>query len=171
MKNKKIFLIIGIIVFVNLGLFIYFRFQDQNKFVPSSPTPSASQQLEQLPASVDQSDQSASSGQQPVDQPIVQDLPPADVDQPSTQESGFSISGVLIGDGNPWTLIYDAPGSPAATFELVFTDQSLCDFGQGDTSCTPMYYEVGTGIEVAGQKDGSKLIVSRVERSVPLMGQ
>ena len=173
MKNKKIFLIIGIIVFVNLGLFIYFRFQDQNKFAPSSPTPSASQQLEQLPASVDQSDQSASSGQQPVDQPIVQDLPPADVDQPSTQESSFSISGVLIGDGNPWNLIYDdaATGSAAATLELVFTDSSLCDFGQGDTSCTPMYYEFGTGIEVTGQKDGSKLIVPRVKRSVSLMGQ
>jgi len=164
-KNKKVFLIIGLVVFVNLGLFIYFRFQDQTKPVS---TPSLSE-------SASQSDQSVPSDQQPVDQSgdqsAGQDLPPADVDQPSARESDFSIEGILIGDGNPWTIIYDDPvtGSPAATLELVFTDSSLCDFGQGDTSCFPMYFEVGTGIQATGQKDGSKLTISQIDRAVNLM--
>ncbi len=157
-KNKKIFLIAGIVIFVNLGLFLFFRFRNQTKLTPGLP--------------LSQPSQSTSSGQQPVDQPadsIQQDLPPANADQPTLT----TIGGVLIGDGNPWTIIYDdaATGAPAATLELVFTDQSVCDFGQGFTSCTPMYYEVGTGIEAIGRKDGSKLIVSQIERAVPLMGQ
>ena len=145
--NKKIFLIIGIVIVVNLGLFIYFRSQKQTKLAPASSQPDS------------------------VDQPVDQDLPSADASQPSARESDFSVSGNLIGDGNPWTLIYDDPatGSPAATLDLVFTDQSRCDFGQGDTSCTPMYYEVGTGIEATGQKDGSKLTVSHIKRATNLM--
>ncbi len=168
MRNKKVFIIIGIIIFVNLGLFLFFRSKDKSKITTVSEQSTASgQQVVDQPEV--QPDQNLPSG----NQAVVQDLPPADVDQPSEPESGFSISGVLIGDGNPWTLIYDdaATGAPAATFELIFTDSSLCDFGQGETSCTPMYYEVGTGIEVTGQKDGSKLIVSHVKRSVSLMGQ
>ena len=167
-KNKKIFLIAGIVIFVNLGLFLFFRFRNQTKLTPGLP--------------LSQPSQSTSSGQQPVDQPadsiqqdlpptdpVTQDLPPANADQPTLT----TIGGVLIGDGNPWTIIYDdaATGAPAATLELVFTDQGVCDFGQGFTSCTPMYYEVGTGIEAIGRKDGSKLIVSQIERAVPLMGQ
>jgi len=168
MKNKKVFLIIAIIVFVNLGLFVFFRFRNQTKFAPAS--------------SPSQLSQPTISGQQLADEPTIeQDLPP--VDQPAStfdSDSGsgtdsslstVTIGGVLIGDGNPWTLIYDTPGSPATTLELVFTDQSLCDFGQGDTSCSPMYFEVGTDIEATGQKDGSRLIVSQIKRTVPLMGQ
>lgn len=149
MLKQKIFLIIGIVIFVNLGLFFFFRSQDQNKTTTVS-------------------DQSTSSGKQVVDQPETQpdrDLPSAGVDQPVSTP----VAGILIGDGSPWTLIYDAPGSPAATFELVFTDQSRCDFGGGDVSCSPMYYEVGTGIEVTGQKDGSQLVVSHIKRAVNLM--
>ena len=152
--NKKIFLIIAIIVFVNLGLFVFFRFQNQIKFAPAS-----------LPS---QLNQPTISGQQPAFT--------SDPDSSSGTDSSSStviIGGVLVGDGDPWIVLYDDPqtGSVAANLELVFTDQSVCDFGQGFISCSPMYYEVGTGIEVTGQKDGAKLIVSQIERAVSLMGQ
>ncbi len=183
-KNKKVLIIIGIVIFVNLGYFVFFRSKNQT----NTTTSLIPQQTEPLR----QSDQSTSSDQPSVDQPITQqdvpsndqplvkDLPLADQSNSTTTNSDsgpsastITISGVLIGDGNPWTLIYDdaATGSVAATLELVFTDTSLCDFGGGDTSCTPMYYEVGTGIEVTGQKDGSKLTVSRIERSVSIIRQ
>ena len=137
-KNKKILLIIGIVILVNLGLFIFFRSQDQTKIAPTT------------------------SDQQPVDQPV---------NQPSTQESAFSIEGVLVGDGQPWLVLYDdaQTGTVANTLELVFTDQSRCDFGEGGTSCTPMLFEVGTGIKATGQKNGSKLIVTQIDRAVNLM--
>ncbi|MBU1130445.1 hypothetical protein KKE45_03960 [Patescibacteria group bacterium] len=158
MKNKKnLLIIIGIIILVNLGLFAFFRSKKQIKLAPALP--------------LDQSDKSTPSAQQSVDQPdLQQDLPPAD-QSASTNSDTVTISGVLIGDGNPWTVIFDDPttGAPAATFELVFNDSSLCDFGQGDTSCIPMYFEVGTGIEITGQKDGSQLIVSQISRAVNLM--
>ena len=178
MKNKKIITIIAIVIFVNLGLFLYFRLQDQTKVTPApqqlGPTLSPGQFDQTTPVdqqAVNQPDVQEDTS--PADQSVVQDLPSANVDQPAAQESDFSISGVLIGDGNPWTLIYDdaAIGAPAATLELVFNDSSLCDFGQGDTSCTPMYFEVGTGIQVTGQKDGTRLIVSKIKRSVSLMTQ
>jgi len=173
-KKKLLVIVVGIIIFVNLGLFLFFRSRNQTRLAPA---PSDRRPINDKPLiqqdDLPPVDQSATTQDIPssTDQPAVQDLPP--VDQPSTQKSDFSIGGVLIDDGNPWTLIYDdaATGSPASTLELVFTDQSRCDFGQGDASCTPMYYEVGTGIEVTGQKDGSQLIVSRIERSVPRMPQ
>jgi len=155
-KKKLLVIVVGIIIFVNLGLFLFFRSQNQTKLAPVV-SPLDQSDTKDIPSSTDQ--------------PVVQDLPPAD--QPSTQESDFSISGVLVGDGNPWTIIYDdaATGAPDATLDLVFTNQSRCNFGQGDASCTPMYFEVGTGIEVTGQKDGSQLIVSQIERSVSRMPQ
>jgi len=157
--NKKILIIIAIVIVVNLGLFLFFRSQKSSQPVPASSPPPVNQPVI-------------------VDQPLVQDLPLVDQPAPATDSSSadssaVTIGGVLIGDGNPWTLIYDdaATGAPAATLELVFNGQSRCDFGHGDVFCTPMYYEVGTGIEVTGQKDGGKLIVTHIKRAVALMGQ
>ena len=178
MLNKKVLIIIGIIVFVNLGFFVFFRSQNQTKSTPALPLlqSDSSVSSDQPPA-----DQSVASQEIPstnVDQPVTgQDLPLVEKSAPPTNPDSSSptttISGVLIGDGNPWTLIYDdaATGSVAATLELVFTTSSRCDFGQGDVPCDPMFYEVGTGIEVTGQKDSSNLTVSHIKRAVSLIGQ
>jgi len=141
MTRKNIFLIIGIVVLVNLCLFIYFRFQNRSE--PS--VPDAQPRVDQL-----------------LDQPA---------DQSSTKPADFSIEGVLVGDGQPWLVLYDdaKTGTVANTLELVFTDQSRCDFGEGDRSCTPMLFEVGTGIKASGQKEDSLLTISKIIRAVNLM--
>ncbi len=81
---------------------------------------------------------------------VEQDLPSS-----SDQAGEDMVSGVLIGDGNPWKLIFDdaETGSPAATVELVFTDESRCDFGQGETSCDPMYFEVVPVLRLSVKKE------------------
>ena len=149
MKNKKVLVGIGITLIVIVNVFFFLFLKPKNKKTPSSlPVPFG------VTTGSQKSPQDAGN--------VEQDLPSS-----SDQAGEDMVSGVLIGDGNPWKLIFDdaETGSPAATVELVFTDESRCDFGQGETSCDPMYFEVGTGIEVVGQKDGSKLIVSQIKRT------
>ena len=170
--NKKIIVFVILFIVINVFFFLFLK--------PKGTTKSTF-----LPAFLQESTQESKSSQ---GLPIEQGQEPGEANQPdesetpvgqeeplppSSTKASFTVSGNLIGDGNPWKVLYDDPqtGAVAASFDLVFTDQSRCDFGQGETSCQPMLFEVGTQIEVTGNKDGNRLVVIKLKRAVSFIVQ
>ena len=161
MKNK-ILVVIGLIILVNLFFLWFLKTKNKTTIGKTASPVQEGEGIESEPMEPDQ------------EESLVQDLPGAsDQTAEGQNQAGFSITGNLVGDGQPWLVLYDDPqtGAVAATLELVLTDRSRCDFGQGDTSCVPMYFEVGTVVEAIGQKDGNKLIVSQIKKGVAVMPQ
>lgn len=80
----------------------------------------------------------------------------------------FSETGNLTEKGDGWQLVYEKPGKPALTAELIFTDESKCittdgDNGEGrqETPCSETSWEQGARATVNGiEKDGAVEVVS-----------
>ncbi len=172
MKNKKILIgvLVSVVLIIIINVFFFWYLKPKNKkkssssSVPSQEvtggqeTPQDTNDGEDLPAKQDQGAEQKQPGQS---------------GSGASDQASSSFEGVLIGDGNPWKLIYDdlQSSSAAATLILVFTDQSVCDAGGGVITCSPMMIEMGTQIQVEGVRSGDQLTVISLKRSVALMGQ
>lgn len=103
------------------------------------------------------------------------ETPPEEVIQPTEMATGeefvieenFSIGGYLLQDDlGGWIVLYDdvQTGAVAAKNSLAFTNDSLCNFGQGEKKCDLSTFEVGTQIEVEGRQSGNELTVIKMKK-------
>lgn len=77
-------------------------------------------------------------------------------------EANYTGRGVLLNDDERWIILYDEPGRPAAFLLLKFTENSICDLGEGEKTCDTSNFIHGTTIEVSGYKEGQELTVVRI---------
>lgn len=64
-----------------------------------------------------------------------------------------------------WFFLYENPGIPIIKVKLEFTDNSRCDFGQGEKLCSQLKLISGEKIKIEGQMQVDKLVVSKITRT------
>ena len=82
----------------------------------------------------------------------------------------FTYDGHLIkqgigSDSESWTFLYEGPGAPAQTANLIFKHYSLCDFGNGQSVCQIKLRRAESGIKVhlEGNKENKVVTVLKIK--------
>lgn len=83
----------------------------------------------------------------------------------------FTYDGHLIkqgsgSDSESWTFLYEGPGAPAQTANLIFNHFSVCDLGGGEKSCQINLRQVesGTKVHLEGNKENDIVTVIKLKR-------
>lgn len=79
-------------------------------------------------------------------------------------EANFSKTGEILKKEEGLIFLYGEPGNPAATVQLIFTQTSLCDFGEGKKTCETAKLEEGTRVKINGNKKNGELEVIEIEK-------
>lgn len=58
-----------------------------------------------------------------------------------------------------WRLLYEAPGNPALSVDLIFDENSLCDLGQGEEVCVLQKLTNGERARIEGSREGAQVLV------------
>ena len=143
--NKKTVIIVFIVVVLGVGFGVY-RYQNQQQVSLSS------EELIGRPA------EKAEEAKEPVESPVGEKI---------VEKANFSIGGNLLqSDLGGWIVLYDdaQTGAMAAKKTLIFTNESLCDLGQGEKKCDLSTFEIGTQIEVEGVQSGNTLKVTKMKK-------
>ncbi len=61
-----------------------------------------------------------------------------------------------------WTLVYEEPGKPALTKELIVKDDSLCISGQDISYCYSFVITAGDRVLIDGKENEGKIEVLRM---------
>lgn len=76
-----------------------------------------------------------------------------------TDENTVEKTGYLTGSNKAWTLVYEEPGKPALTLNLVFDQQSNCLIGETEQVCVPENLTVGSRVNIQGVMVKNQLMV------------
>lgn len=83
----------------------------------------------------------------------------------------FTYDGHLIkrgtgSDSESWIFLYEGPGAPAQSANLIFKHYSLCDFGDGEKSCQIKLRQVESGIKVhlEASKENNVVTVIKIKK-------
>ncbi|HUV46917.1 MAG TPA: hypothetical protein VMW29_02165 [Candidatus Bathyarchaeia archaeon] len=63
-----------------------------------------------------------------------------------------------------WKLLYEAPGNPSLSVNLVFGQNSVCDFGSGDEVCDKSKLSNGDLVKVEGNKAGDIVSIMKLKK-------
>ena len=63
-----------------------------------------------------------------------------------------------------WVLLYEAPGRPAITANLVFNASSKCDLGSGEEVCDKSKLELGSTARVQGNEKNGVVTVIKLTK-------
>lgn len=149
MDKKKIVIIVFVVVILGVGFGVY-RYQGQQQALL---TPE--ELVEDQPLQIEE----------PVESPAGEE---------TAEKANFSIGGYLLQDDlGGWIVLYDdaQTGAAAAKKTLIFTNESLCNLGQGEKKCDISIFEVGTQIEVEGVQSGNTLKVAKMKKIAGPEGQ
>ena len=58
-----------------------------------------------------------------------------------------------------WALLYEKPGNPVISIELVFNEASLCDLGKGEKVCDKSKFTNDDRTKIEGNKNEGKVTV------------
>jgi hypothetical protein len=83
-----------------------------------------------------------------------------DNSEPLAIQRGFLVKGGQDRDKDTWYLEYEKPGSLNASFETIFTKDSVCTSGSLITKCEVDSFTSGQGVQIEGLIRGDKLYVS-----------
>jgi hypothetical protein len=93
-------------------------------------------------------------------------IAPGQPGQSPAPSVNFSQTGNLVKQGGKFVLVYDQPGNPAATVNLVFTSSSVCDFEKGGF-CDERLFGQGERVRVDGNREGDTVTVVGITRITP----
>jgi len=97
-----------------------------------------------------------------------EEILPEQTEDEESMDINFSETGNLTeGTYQDWRLVYEEPGAPALFVELIFTEQSMCNIGEGEQKCTEIKekLEIGQRVSVLGEKQQNMLKVHTLEDS------
>jgi hypothetical protein len=86
--------------------------------------------------------------------PVVPNMPAA--------ETNFQREGYLVGAPGAWRLIYEEPGAPALTVDLLIGANSHCERNGEAGSCENILRIAGNRIKVEGNRSGTVLTVNKI---------
>jgi len=65
-----------------------------------------------------------------------------------------------------WYLIYEQPGSPALTIELIFDEESKCIIGEEIKSCSSVTLENGERVKIEGIEKEERVLVKTLTKQI-----
>lgn len=90
---------------------------------------------------------------------------------PKTLEINFSETGNLLNWDSQtetytenWTLLYEKPGNPAISVDLVFNEASFCDLGEEKKLCDKSKLNNGDRAQVEGNKNNKEVMVINLKK-------
>lgn len=99
-----------------------------------------------------------------VTEEITQVQPTTNLQQKPPPEINFSKTGEIVKKETGFILLYGEPGNPAATVQLIFTPNSLCDLGEGKKLCETAKFEDGIRVKIDGNRKNNEVEVVEIEK-------
>jgi hypothetical protein len=94
---------------------------------------------------------------------VIEEFEIPEDEQDGDKTANFSETGNLVERNNNWTLVYEAPGSPALTAEIQFGDQSECfDSDNEKIACEPGSWKEGSRVEISGSGSEGSVKVNKL---------